>query len=380
MERNLLACLSRLSDGAFRHVVILQRHAGALAAALPDGVAALPLNLPQRSRTAGLRLAATLADLQPAILHARNPGAWWDALLAGTGLPGTRLILGFYGFDHAHPPGLRSRWLLRLGRLAGATLLTNAFSAQGRLARWAGWPNAEIRVIPNGVDPALFSRPDEDRRRVVRQSLGLGQADFVIGTVGRLAPVKRPEWLLEVFEKAAAQAPASHLVFVGDGSLREGLIAKAAMAGLARRVHVIGQRPDVAELLAAFDLFALGSASEAHCTALLEAMAAGLPCLATNVGDNALLLEEGFAGVLVDPEDERAMEFALLRLMGDAVERRVLSERARKRAEHYTVDAMAHAHEEFYSDLMSGKRHAPSRIGPEGGCCVPTLAGMPSNA
>ncbi len=179
----------------------------------------------------------------------------------------------------------RSAWFAALSEEARAELLAR------------GVPPGRILSLPNGVDLDVYRPATAEERGRLRERLGL-EGDRVVGTfVGRLHPVKDVDTLLA----AAARVPELTLVVVGDGPERGRLEAEAARLGIANRVSFRGESRDVAELLRASDAFLLSSHGEGMSNALLEAMACGLPCLASrSVGGAAELLGEGRGGLLAD--------------------------------------------------------------------------------
>jgi glycosyltransferase involved in cell wall biosynthesis len=205
-----------------------------------------------------------------------------------------------------------------LGRIRARLLFRSAWfaalSAEARqelLAR--GVPAERILTLPNGVDVAVYRPASDEERRRLRERLGLPGDGFVGTFVGRLHPVKDVDTLLA----AAALVPELTLVVVGDGPERERLEGLAARLGSEGRVSFRGLSSDVADVLRASDAFLLSSHGEGMSNALLEAMACGLPCLASrSVGGAAELLGAG-RGVLLPRGDVEAWAAAIARLAGD---------------------------------------------------------------
>lgn len=204
---------------------------------------------------------------------------------------------------------------LRMG-LRGLAWSVDTFAVLGeRMRRYyasLGIASHRLQVIPNGV--ALLPPTTAARRADARARLGVTQP-FVVATVGRLAPEKNFPLLVDAFASALGGDPEAALVFIGDGSEREALQARAADRGIGDRVYFLGWRRDVAELLPALDVFALSSFSEGLPMAMLEAMSAGVPVVSTAVGDIPNVVTDGVSGTLVPPEDGAAMAraFAALR-------------------------------------------------------------------
>lgn len=209
-------------------------------------------------------------------------------------------------------------------------------------------------VIPSGVDTDLF-RPRTGARAEARARLGLDLAHPVVGTVGRLDPRKGTDVLLA----AAAQLikkglPELRVVVVGDGPLRDELPALAARLGIAERVHMLGDRSDVPEVLAALDVFVLPSRSEGMSNALLEAMASALPVVATAVGGNPEAVSADTTGVLIPSDDPTMMADAVLRLVTSPSLAAELGGAARRRVEErYGARAMVRRLEAIYDAVAA---------------------------
>jgi len=191
---------------------------------------------------------------------------------------------------------------------------------------------ARLKVIPNGIRVDRFAAP--------RHTTGRR-----IGTVGRLVPEKNYPLLL----RATAAIRDADLVFVGDGPLREELQRQAGA-----RVSFLGQRADVPDLLAGFDVFVLPSNTEGMSIALLEAMAAGCPIVVTAVGGNVELIKHMQTGLVVPPNDEAALRTAIERLLADPVLATRLGTAARAVAEKdHSVKAMTERYEELWRQLAA---------------------------
>jgi glycosyltransferase involved in cell wall biosynthesis len=172
--------------------------------------------------------------------------------------------------------------------------------------------------------------------------------------VGRLQPVKDQALLIEAYTDALRADPqaleASSLVIVGDGPCRESLSARVQALGMSDRIVLTGPRNDVAEVLRGFDLFVLPSLAEGISNTILEAMATGLPVLATRVGGNADLVLDGQTGTIVPAADRSAMTAALLAYGRDAALRRAHGRAGRLRAEReFSLDAMMRAYTDLYA-------------------------------
>jgi glycosyltransferase involved in cell wall biosynthesis len=205
-----------------------------------------------------------------------------------------------------------------------------------------------ITMIPNGVRamPADGS--------AVRAELRLGADDRLVVAIGNLYPVKGHAHLIDAIAQLAERHPRLQLAICGRGDLEGALRAQAQTRGIGDRVHLLGLRSDVDAVLAAADLFALPSLSEGLPLALLEAMFAGRPIVASNVGEVSTALGGKEAGVLVPPADSPALASALDRLLLQPERARELGDRARARAAAvYDVSHMVRAYSAIYEELLS---------------------------
>jgi glycosyltransferase involved in cell wall biosynthesis len=239
--------------------------------------------------------------------------------------------------------------------LAPATTHLVAVSQQVREfyeARGVG--RGRWRVVYNGVDTS--AAPHRERGAAF-QELGLGKADPVVGLVGRLVPAKAPEVFLRALALAAARVPGLRGLVVGDGPLRSKVEAEARRLGLGARVVFAGLRQDVPELLPGLDALVFSSLREGLSMAMLEAMAAGVPVVATDVGGTPELIAHGVTGLLVPPGRPESLADALVGLLEDAAGgERIRREARRCVEERFSLEKMTAAHEALYGDTPLNAR------------------------
>ena len=248
------------------------------------------------------------------------------------------------------------RWAA--GRSSAAVAVSAALQAD--LATALRLPPATFPVVHNGIRPCVGS-PEG-----VRRELGIGTEEPLIVAIGSLYPVKGHLVLLQAMRALLGNpgfAPC-HVVIAGRGEEEAALRAYAAAHGLAPYVHLLGYRADVADLLAAADVFALPSLSEGVPLALLEAMFAGKGIAASGVGGVPEVVTSEREALLVPPEDPQALATALGRLLEDRALRHRLGEAARRRAEHaFTVDTMVDGYLRLYAGAVQRqRRHTPRLI------------------
>jgi glycosyltransferase involved in cell wall biosynthesis len=212
-----------------------------------------------------------------------------------------------------------------------------------------GIPRERRVLIPNGVRLA----PSAADARAATRAAWLGDsAGPVVLYVGRLEAVKGVQRLLAMWS-AMPRRDAATLVIVGDGPLRAELEREAGARGLGRSVRFLGSQPDVTPFYVMADLFVLPSTSEGLSNALLEAMAAGLPVVASDVGGNRDVVERGVSGFLVDWADTSATAGLVERLLDDAALRGRVGEAAARRAGAFSITAVAERYCDLYRTVLA---------------------------
>jgi sugar transferase (PEP-CTERM/EpsH1 system associated) len=220
-----------------------------------------------------------------------------------------------------------------------------------KISQEIGYPLKRITVIRNGVDLKRFRPQDKPS---ARRKLNLPEDAFVIGTVGRLVEVKDHA----TFLRALAQLRDAGVPFVsliaGKGPLQRQTESLAATLGLMDRTRFLGDRNDVDSVMAAFDVFVLSSASEGLSNTIQEAMACGLPVVATRVGGADELVDEGHSGIIVPPRDPEALKNALQRIAGNPSLRERMGAVGLVRARLlFGLDRMIREYEAVYTGLRS---------------------------
>jgi glycosyltransferase involved in cell wall biosynthesis len=243
----------------------------------------------------------------------------------------------------------RRDWLYRASMLATDTVISvSRASCEAALAQHLV-PAAKAVAIPNGIPIGDFRPRSDEARRRLAGTLGLAQDTALLGTVGRLHPAKDHALLLRAFAQLVTDHPQTALVIVGDGALRADLERDAHALGVADQVRFLGDRSDVKALLCAFDLFVMSSRTEGYSIALVEACAAALPIVATAVGGNPEIVEDGRNGRIVPPGDASALVAAIAGLLDDAPRREAMGEAARQWAlANGSVEAMAERYQTVY--------------------------------
>ncbi len=279
----------------------------------------------------------------------------------GAGGPGPVLAIGLHGSDVflAEQGGARqlARWAL--GRSA---LLTGCSPELVERVCALGFPAARSRVIPYGVDTVRFS-PERGRRRVWRERLGIGEEAPLLLGVGRMAAKKGFGVLAAALPALLGALPELHVVLAGDGDLLPELAA--ATAAWRERVHLPGAvlRDTLPDLYRSADVFVLPAVHDERGNVdglpnvILEAMASGLPVVASGISGVPLAVEDGASGLLVPERDAEALGAALRRLLAGGEEARRMGERGRRKAEReLTWDVIAERHREAYELALGAGR------------------------
>lgn len=373
MENGLVNLINRTPSHRYRHAVIcltgFDRFARRIQA---PGVGLYQLHKREGKdlRTYYL-LWRLLRRLRPDIVHTRNLAALegqLPAALAGV----RRRVHGEHGWDVGDLSGSnrKHRLLRRAYRPLVQTYIPLSADLDGYLRGAIGVPGDRITRICNGVDTQHF-RPDPGAAAsTLRAGLGWSPGTTVIGWIGRMEPVKDPLSLVAAFAALVSRHPQWRervaLALVGGGSLAPEVTAAVRAAGLADRVWMPGPREDVPELLRAFDVFALPSEAEGISNTVLEALASGVPVVATRVGGNPELVAPGEVGALVAPGDPEALAAELAAYVGAPERRQREARAARERAvEHFSMEAMVTAYLGVYDRLMaSGDRRCSAPAQP----------------
>jgi sugar transferase (PEP-CTERM/EpsH1 system associated) len=353
----LLSRLVERTQGDLEHAVCCLRELGQAADRLR--AAGVPVHfLGKRNGhdwTLVWRIARLCRALQPRVVHTHN----WGTI---DGIIGARLarvpvvVHGEHGRDAANVAGEPSRRTLT--RRALAPFIDRIVAVSDHLRDWqvdeVGIRADKVIVVRNGVGP-YKPRNGADRERL-RAAHGLSAAGLLIGAAGRLDSVKNYSLMLEAFRAVSARHPSARLIILGEGPQRPLLEKQIACSGLAARVHLAGHCEDVAEWLAAMDVFVQSSLMEGTANAILEAMAAGLPVVATSVGGTTEVVVDGDCGRLVPAGDGDALAEALAFYCSSASARTAHGAAGRARVErHYSLAATASQYTALYGELVGAK-------------------------
>jgi glycosyltransferase involved in cell wall biosynthesis len=360
-ETMLLKLLERLDRQRFSAYVISLTNLGELAPrieALGIPVAALGMRPGLPSPSGFIRLVHLLRNLRPDVVH-----TWmYHADLLG-GLAARIAGVSAIGWCIRNSNLDRDKTKLATRVVVGLCALTSKWVPSrilscSEMAREIhvsrGYVAEKMVVVPNGFDLARF-KPDSDVRSRIRAELGVADQAPLVGLIGRFDRLKNHVGFFEAVGLLHKRMPQVHLVLAGQGVDTENsvLMQVAAEARVSANTHFLGLRNDMPSLMAALDVLALPSFGEAFPNVLGEAMACGVPCVVTDVGDSASIV--GDVGRVVASGDMigLAREMEALLVLPAAV-KTGLSERARARVEqHFEIGAVVRQYEDFYETLLA---------------------------
>jgi glycosyltransferase involved in cell wall biosynthesis len=354
-ERMLIGLLKAIPRDRYDITVVTLKAKGVYACELEqEGIAVHCLGKAHKlDPVAFLRLIRFLRGAQPDLLNTHLWTADLWARLAGVLCGVRRIVVTEQNVD---------LWKSRARRLVDRALFafTDAVICVGDevrdfYVREIGVPAQKTVVIPNAIDLLRLAVPPG----TVRAELGIGSEEFVFTCAARLHPQKAHAVLLRAARQLCDQgAPPFRVLLVGDGPERAPLEELAGQLELRRKVFFLGARTDVPQVLAESDAFVLSSDYEGTSLGILEAMAAGLPIVATAVGSNRSVVEEGEAGLIVPPQEPAALAAAMARLLADRVTAQAMGRRGRAvvRA-RYGIERAARATLELFDRLLLEPAH-----------------------
>jgi glycosyltransferase involved in cell wall biosynthesis len=293
------------------------------------------------------RLRALVSEREIDLVHAHSPYAAVGARLA---LPRN---LPFAYTEHnvwqRYHPATRTANMITFPRN------DHVFAVSGEVRRSIGYPHwlrfrrmPRVETLYHG--PGILPAPNGQAAREVRHELGVPTRAPLVGTVANFKPFKGHDNLLHAATIVRQTLPDARFVVVGQGQLEEEVRTLANDLELEDTVTFTGYRPDAAAIMAALDVFALPSRYEGLPIALLEAMSLGIPSVATRVGGVPEVIADG-AGVLVPPQDPRALADAIVSLLNDPGRRREISDAGRRRAARFDIRTAAARMQEVYGEL-----------------------------
>ncbi len=304
------------------------------------------------------RLFKLFRRLRPAIVHSRNLGALEIVVPAwAAGVPVR--IHGEHGRDIGDLDGSSKKyqWVRRIYRPFVTYYIALSRDLEDYLIGKVGIPRCRVAQIYNGVDAHRF-HPAGMHRPSIADCPFSDPSYWLVGSVGRMQTVKDQTTLARAFIRALELSPelkeSLRLVMIGDGPLREKSQLLLKQAGCDESAWLPGERNDVSEILRGLDCFVLPSLAEGVSNTILEAMASGLPVIATNVGGNSELIDAGQSGELVPVSDVEAMAQSIVAYARDRARARSVGQVGRAAVErHYSLTAMVQQYQGLYDRVLN---------------------------
>ena len=359
LQRVVVDIALNLDPARYTVSVCVLREGGAFEKELRDAkimVHRVPATPGKVDYLAFLKIRQLIKDIAPDIVHTHNSQPFIEGALAGVfaGMP------AMVHTDHGRqfPDKRRYMWMEWLASHVVSDIISVSDDNKASLVKYEHISESKIRVIPNGIDEKKY-RIQVDRI-AKRADLGLEPDVWpVLGWCGRLSPEKGLIFLIRALRDLSSSYPRLRLLLMGEGVLRNELEAQAEAEGVAPYVRFLGARADVPDVLQVVDVFVLPSLREGLPLVLLEAMAAGVPIVATDVGGNRQAVHEGQNGFLVPSENPAALAQAIRRLIDDETLRTQFSRQARQLFEqHFTIGRMVEQYDRVYKQCLARRRKA----------------------
>lgn len=370
LENGLVNLINHIPIDRYRHAIICLKEYTDYKDRLPGDIEIFALNKrPGNDPRLYWQLWRLFRHLQPDLVHTRNLAtleAQLPAFLAGV----FRRVHGEHGRDmhDVDNTSAKYRYLRKVFRPLINQYVALSLDLSRYLTQDVGIPEVRVIQLYNGVDTGRFHPPHSARPKPTLPGF-FPPGTVVIGTVGRMEAVKDQLTLAQAFINLISRRPTERtrlrLVMIGDGALRPQMIELLSQAGLADIVWLPGTRNDIPDLLRAMDIFVLPSLAEGISNTILEAMATGLPVIATQTGGNPELVVDGQTGQLVPRRDPEAMARAIERYLESPVLMRRHGQAGRERAmDQFSIQQMVKRYLALYDELLEtrGRKRKRSAI------------------
>jgi glycosyltransferase involved in cell wall biosynthesis len=312
---------------------------------------------PAKDTGALAKLARIVRRFRPDIVHTHTAKAGFIGRAAALTVRPRPVIVHTYhghvleGYFGAVKSGTYRRLERALGRFSDALVGVSEATVDD-LVRLGVAARERFRIIPLGLDLSGYERPGDGDGAALRRELHVGEEEALVAYVGRVAPIKRLDVLVRAVAHARDGGARLHLAITGDGDTRPDLEQLAAGLGIGDRVHFLGYRRDLPNIFAASDIAAISSANEGTPVSLIEAGAAGVPAVATDVGGVADVVKPD-TGILVPAGDGEALGDAIARLAADPKLRRGMGAAARVHVlERYDAERLVSDIDRLYAELI----------------------------
>ncbi len=258
-----------------------------------------------------------------------------------------------YVTEHLAPPGYKPNPLMKLIKKFVYSKLDTAITVSNKnketLIKNFDLPENKIRVVYNCIETTYIKNYNREIAGCLKEKFAINDSALVFGTVGRLDRQKGHEYLINSSKDVIREVPNSIFLFVGEGRMKDQLLQKIKDNNISEYFGLVGYQENLPEILSLIDIFVLPSISEGFPFSVLEAMAAGKPVIATNVGGVPEIITNNVNGILVEPTDSDALSRAMIILAKDEKKRNCLAEMGRKKViENFSLEKMILTTEEIY--------------------------------
>lgn len=340
---------SSLDPARFRSVVCLFRPGWLYEACQNAGISTAVIGIKGAFDVGWARAFSALIKKERIdLIHAHEFTANVYGTLVGRlmGVPVIATVHGKSYFCEQMKRRIAYRWVSRSARM-----VTVSDDLRQFVIERVGVRSSDVGVVYNGVQP--YRLPSESERRAARNGLALGKWEHVIGAVGSLYPVKGHLYLVQALPEILLKHPRTLLLVIGRGDLEAALKAEAVRLGVESHIRFLGYRDDVSVLLSLLDVFVLPSLSEGLSMALLEAMAAGKPVVATSVGGNPELVVEGETGYLVPSKDPSALAHGISDVLSSRGHAQELGAQGQRRVTcQFSFTGMVNTYQRYYDEAI----------------------------
>lgn len=356
LERIIVDLVKKLDKNKFKPIVCCLCKKGVLANEIEKfGIDVIELEKKRGiDYYATIKLARILREKRIQIIHSHNINAHIHSFLAAKIANTPIIITTKHGAGLPFKNSLSKMLWTKSINLFTDRIVTVSEDIKNILLNDGNINPNKITTIINGINIENYSREIDTRKK--KREIGISDEDLIIGNVARLSREKGHNILLEAFSIVLKEVSNARLVLVGDGPLRKNLEDKAKELGIINKINFLGFRHDINELLKIFDVFVLPSITEGISLALLEAMSAGLPIVATNVGGNPEIVIDGQTGLLVPPNDPYSMSKAILKVMDDKNFAKQMGLAGKALAQkQFSIEAMVSQYEQLYQNILNFK-------------------------
>lgn len=243
-------------------------------------------------------------------------------------------------------------------------ILANSEAVKSVVINQERFPEERINVIHNGIHVGRFANPVPEKKQALIERLCVSGDQFVVGSVGNLRPVKGYRFMVEAAALLCPRYPKLMFLVAGEGEIKEELERLCVDLGVEKQFRFVGKVKEIPEFLSCLNLYVQPSLSEGFSNAILEAMAAGLAVVATSVGGNQEIIEEGKNGLFAKAGDSKSLAETVEFLLRDPCGCRTMSVYSRERTiMEFSIGAMINSYSEFYEMLNNGKKCFEERNG-----------------